>query len=238
MAKQSNVYVIGRKGNVVGSTWKGIAYLRFQPDNINQTKATKQSGENMGKASKIGAAFRHVFAPVLPQPKDRDMQNDFTGVIKKWLQTKPFEQSLPSTVLPYIESFDFNASADINGAFRVPLKLKTNEEEQLVLQMPAFVPKEKISAPCYTKAVDAHIIIATYSIASFSIIGSFQTALSIAYNNDTIPAQLFTAPFFLPKESLTTVLVALQYIAGKKGEEKIVQKIGWMPCGIVGGWVR
>ena len=237
MARQSNVYFIGRKSNVVGSTWKGIPYFRYHPDRINQSEATRQSGANMGKASKIGAAFRHVFAPVLTQPKDKNMQNDFTGVIKKWLQTKPFEQSLPSTVLPYIENFDFNLHSVLQGAFRVPFKLNTNAEEQLMLQMPAFVPKEKISAPGYTKTVNVHIIAATYSMTSFSMVGSFQTPLSIAYTNDTIPAQSFTTPYSLPQQSITMVLVALQYVAGRKGEEKMVEKIGWLPCGIVSGYV-
>jgi len=236
MAIQSNVYFIGRKGNVVGSTWKGIHYFRYHPDRINQSKATKESGANLGKASKIGAAFRQVFTPVLPQPKNKEMQNDFTGVIKKWLQTKPFEKSLPSTVLSYIDDFDFNTRCFIRGTFRVPIPLNTNAEAQLVLQIPEFVPKEKISAPGYTKAVNVHIIIATYSIASFSIIDSFQIALSVNYNNDTIPEQLFTTPYSLGKGSVTMVLFALKYLAGKKGEEKIVQDIQWMPCGIVGGW--
>ena len=237
MARQSNVYFIGRKSNVVGSTWKGIPYFRYHPDRINQSEATRQSGANMGKASKIGAAFRHVFAPVLTQPKDKNMQNDFTGVIKKWLQTKPFEQSLPSTVLPYIENFDFNLHSVLQGAFRVPFKLNTNAEEQLMLEMLAFIPKEKISAPAYTKTVNVHIITATYCMASFSMVDSFQTTLSIAYTNDTIPAQSFTTPYSLPQQSITMVLVALQYVAGRKGEEKMVEKIGWLPCGIVSGYV-
>jgi len=237
MARQSNVYFVGRMGNVVGSTWKGIAYFRYQPDHINQSEASKQSGANLGKASRIGAAFRRVFAPVLPQPKSRETENRFTGAIKKWLQTEPFEQSLPSTILPYIENFDFNLSSVLQGAFRVPFKLNTNAEEQLMLQMPAVVPKEKISAPAYTKTVNVHIITATYKMISFSMVGSFQTILSITYNNETIPAQSFTTPYSLPQQSITMVLVALQYVAGRKGEEKIVEKIGWLPCGIVSGYV-
>jgi hypothetical protein len=66
-------------GNVVGATWKGIPYLRYMPDKINQTGATRQSGANMGRASRMGAAFRKSFEPLLPQPKDRTAQNRFTG---------------------------------------------------------------------------------------------------------------------------------------------------------------
>jgi len=237
MAIQSNVYFIGRKGNVVGSTWKGIPYFRYHPDRINQSQATKKSGANLGKASKIGAAFRQVFTPVLPESKNKEMQNNFTGVIKKWLQTKPFERSLPSTILPYIDNFDFNTRSFIHDAFRTPLKLKTNTEEQLVLQVSAFVPKEKISAPGHTKTVNVHIIVATYGMNSCLMVGSFQTALSIAYNNDTISAQSYTTPYALPQQSITIALVALQYTAGRKGEEKIVRNLQWLPCGIMSGHV-
>jgi hypothetical protein len=62
-------------GNIVGSTWKGIPYLRYMPDKINQSKATKQSSANMALASRISAAFRKSFEPQLPQPKDRSTQN-------------------------------------------------------------------------------------------------------------------------------------------------------------------
>ena len=95
-------------------------------------------------------------------------------------------------MLSYIGNFDFNTDSVIHNKFRVPLKLKTNAEEQLVLQVPAFVPKEKISAPAYTKTVNAHIIVSTCSMNSLSMVNSFQTALSIAYNNDTIQAQSYT----------------------------------------------
>ena len=52
-----------------------------------------------------------------------------------------------------------------------------------------FNKKEKISAPGYTKTVNVHIIVSTYSMKSCLMVGSFQTALSIAYNNDTLSAQ-------------------------------------------------
>jgi hypothetical protein len=69
------------------------------------------------------------------------------------------------------------------------------------------------------------------------MVGSFQTAVSIAYNNDTISAQSYTTPYSLPQQSITIALVALQYTAGRKGEEKIVINLQWLPCGIVGAYV-
>jgi hypothetical protein len=220
MAIQSNVYFVGRMGNVVGSTRMGTPYFRYQPERINQSEATKQSGITLGKASKIGAAFRGVFEPVLPQPKDRDMQNDFTGVIKKWLQTNPFEKPLPATVLPFIKDFNFNLRSLIRERLRLPLALKTDQQEQLVLRMSAFVPDQKIDAPAYTKTVNMYIIAATYSIASFSTVDRFQIALSIAYNHNIIPAQSFTIPYQLPSESVTLVLAALQYSKGAKERKR------------------
>jgi len=43
VAIQTRIYFIGTMGNVVGSTWKGIPYMRYQPDTINQSEPTKKA---------------------------------------------------------------------------------------------------------------------------------------------------------------------------------------------------
>ena len=125
----------------------------------------------------------------------------------------------------------------ISETFSVPIALSTDAETQLVLQIPAFIPEEKIIAPAYTKSVNVHIVAATYNITSFSMADSFQSAFSFGYNGNQIPAQSSITLYALPEQSITMVLLAMQYIAGGKGKEKIVQDLRWRPCGIVGGYI-
>ena len=238
MARQTGVYFVGRMGNVVGSTWKGIPYFRFQPDNINQTAGTKQSADNMGKASTLGAAFRKMLLPVLPNAKDREMQNAFTGAIKMWLQTNPFQQRLPNVVLPHIAGFEFNKSSAFLQRCKVPIILKQNAQQQLVLKVSEFVPKQAITAPAYTKQIELKIIAACCNTRTATAINSFETAIAITYNDDLIPAQEFILPFTAPANSLTLVAGALQYTAGAINNTKTVTDMRWLPCGICSGWVK
>src|SRR5438128_2742363 len=146
MAKQTGTYFIGRYGNVVGSTWKGIPYLRYQPDKINQSKATRESVNYMAQASPIAAAFRKTFLQVMQQPKNREMQNRFNGAVKKWLHTKPFEQKLPAIQLPFLTGFEFNEYSLLSDRLHVPVTLQQSTLQILLLQIPSFISNKSIAA--------------------------------------------------------------------------------------------
>jgi hypothetical protein len=113
MARQSNVYFIGRKSNVVALHGRAFLIFVIILTELIKAKRPGKARANMGKASKIGAAFRHVFAPVLTQPKDKNMQNDFTGVIKNGCKLNPLNNHflqrccliLRTLILIYIQFF-------------------------------------------------------------------------------------------------------------------------------------
>jgi len=233
VAIQTRIYFIGRMGNVVGSAWKGIPYMCYQPDTINQSEPTKKSSANMGKASRIGAGLRRLFEHVLSQPLEKSVRDNFTGAIKKWLQTKPFEQTLSTTVLPFINGFEFNAKE----RFRVPLTLQTNMHGQLMLKIPAFISSQAIIAPAYTNAVNIDIAAACYNMNEFVPVGNYHTSVNITYNKIAIPEQVIPFPFSIPSGSITAVLITLKYLQRKKGIETIVQNLRWLPCGIGCGYV-
>jgi hypothetical protein len=231
MARQDGLYFKGRMGNVVGATWKGIPYLRYMPDKINQTGATRQSGANMGRASRMGAAFRKSFEPLLPQPKDRTAQNRFTGALKKWLQTKPFEQALPATALPHISGFEFNEASPAKARFRMHVTVEVNAQQQLLLKIGSFVPEQNIVAPAYTQTVNIKIAAASCHVDACTIAASYFEELSFPYNNDAIPSQTMSLPLQAEEKCVSLVLLALRYHTSKG----VVEDLRWWPCGIVAG---
>lgn len=234
MARQNGIHFIGRMGNIVGSTWKGIPYLRHMPEKINQSQATKQSCTNLAIASQIGAAFRKSFGPLLPQPTDRSMQNRFTGAIKKWLQTKPFEQPLPVTTLPYLTGFDFNEASPVQARFRVAVNLQENEERLWELHIASFVPERNIAVPACTKAVTINIAIASCHINSVAITQYYFHQLSISYDNNVVPGQFIPLPFCPEKGNVTLVLLSLQYCTSGG----MITDLPWLPCGVTAAYLK
>jgi hypothetical protein len=234
MARQNGIYFKGRMGNVVGSTWKGIPYLRYMPDKINQSQGTRQSVANMAYASRMGAAFRKSFEPLLPQPKDRLTQNRFTGALKKWLQTKPLEQALPVTMLPYLTGFEFNEVSPAQARFRVHAALEENEQQQLLLKIDSFIPVQNIVAPAYTKTVNIKIAVAGCHVDTCMITGNYFEELSFSYNDDTIPSQSISLAFQAWEGNVSLALLSLQYQSNKG----VITDLRWLPCGVVAGYLK
>ena len=155
----------------------------------------------------------------------------------QWLQTKPFEQTLPTTVLPFINGFEFNEQSAAKERFRVPLTLQTNMHGQLMLKIPAFISRQAIIAPAYTNAVNIDIAAACYNMNEFVPVGNYHKSVNITYNKIAIPEQVIPFPFSIPSGSITAVLITLKYLQRKKGIETIVQNLRWLPCGIGCGYV-
>lgn len=237
MARQVHSYFTGRKGNVVGSTWKGIPYLRFEPDEQKQSPATIESGKLLGLCSSMGAGFRKAFAAALQPVTTRQVENAFTGALKKWMQTKPFDGALPSIELPYLQYFEFSETTPLQNRMRVPVSVQQNGLPQPVLHIPAYIPAKAIAAPAYTTGVHVTIAAACCCITDKTITGSHTIQFAIAYDNTTVPAQHITLPFNPPLKSLTLVVIGLTYKVNKKGTQTTVTDKRWMPCGIAAGLV-
>ena len=163
------------------------------------------------------------------------MQNAFNGAVKKWLQTKPFEQKLPTTQLPFVTGFEFNKQSLLNDRLHLSITLQQTAQQELLLHIPSFIPTETIAAPAYTKQVNMNIIASCYHRSKAVITNTFESALTISYNNIFFPAQQIQLPFATVEHTTILVAVALQYVTTKK--ETLVQDLRWLPCSIVCGLV-
>jgi hypothetical protein len=238
MARQKDIYLTGRWGNIVGSSRYGKGYLRYQPNHIKQTSATIESSKMMGIASAMGAAFRREWKHVIPFTLPRVDENRFTGALKKWLQTQPFEGTHPANELPYITAFDFNEKDTLEQRVHVPLHLARVDHAGLELHIPALVPKQQVGAPAYTDLVTWTIAATCYHPASKSITGTYTTMFNMPYDNNHLPAQVIPLPVEMSAGTITLVLVSLRYRVKRKGVSVLTDEMRWLPCGIIGGWVE
>jgi hypothetical protein len=238
MAKQKGVFVTGRWGNIVGSTRYGVGYFRYQPDHINQTAATIESSKMMGIASAMGAAFRREWKGIIPFSIGRQIENRFTGTIKKWLQSQPFKSALPTNELLYLAGFDFNEIDTLKDRVHVPLQIQRSQQDGITLTIPSLVPKLQVGAPAYTTSITWKVAATCYHVASKAIAGTYNTTVDMPYNNNTIPPEVIPLPLEIGDDTVTLVLVSLQYRVKRKGVTTVNNEMRWLPCGIVGGWVE
>lgn len=216
----------------------GIPYERFQPDTIRQTNATIESSKLLGFCSRMGSDFRKEFEEVITPFKGRRLENRFTGALKKWLQTKPFEGTLPATHLPFVDHFQFNELDDLHDRLHVKIRLQEPWQDGWMLHIPAFAPAVSIGAPAYTTSVRFTVIAACYHIAARTIAVSHSVIFSVPYNDTFTQAQKIALSFIPPAKSITLVVVALQYIGIKNRPEQSNDDMRRRPCGVVCGWVR
>jgi hypothetical protein len=171
---------------------------------------------------------------LLPQPKGRAIQNRFTGAVKKWLQTKPFEQTLPPIATPYLSDFEFNEASPVEARFRVTVSLEEKEKQSLQLQVNSFVPTQNIVAPAYTETINLKMIVAQCQVDTCTVTANYFHELTVDYNSDTVAAQFISLPFAVQERSICLVLLLLQYYTGKA----MVTDMRWMPCGVVAAYMK
>ena len=112
----------------------------------------------------------------------------------------------------------------------------TEENKQagdvLQLHIPAFIPKEKIAAPAWTKRVECIIAAASCDLRNGVGNGKSIHAFTIPYNDTPLPVQNIELPVSMPAGSLIVVAVSLTYFVSKKSKQVATDNIGFMPWGL------
>lgn len=234
MGKQKDMKYVGRSGNVIYYELNGGYYIRKAPGKIKQTAATKIRSSNFAIAARANRVLRSLLQPVIPNPKDKKMQNRFGGAIMRWLQLQTPDQLEQADNLPYLGHFQFNDATSIPERWKVPLTVNKQIGDVLQLHIPAFIPKEKISAPAWTNRIEGTIVAASCNLKNSLSNGNSVQAFSIPYNNTWVPVQNIQLPVPMPVGSLVIVAVSLTYIVSKKRRQVPTDNIAFRPSGIVG----
>lgn len=234
MAKQQNMFYVGRKGNIVYYELNGGYYLRTVPSRVRQTAATKRRSSNFSVAVGAGRVLRALLLPAIPFPKDKKMQNDFGGAIMKWLKQETLNQLVPANHLPYIQDFQFNNKTDVRERWKVPLSVIKPDEGLLQLSVPAFVPVEKIAAPAGTVSVTCTVAAASCTLRNSLSNGDYCCSFNIPYTTEEMPARIVDLPVAMPAGSLVVVAVSLTCMVAGKNKTVPSGNIAFRAAGVVG----
>jgi len=235
MARQKKVILSGRIANVIFYEFRGKPCARATPARVKQTKATKASARQFGKASCMSRLLRSGLDSVLPDPKDKPMMYRLNNALLQWLLNyKPARNKL-TTDLPFIDQFEFNEESLLSERLKLPLTIDWTKPGKIILDIPKLNPRRDITAPAYTETVHWKIAVTSCSDDLTAVPRKYTTAVDMEYNDKLITVKRITLPFNVQKDEITVVAVGLNYEAAKRGSLQLVRDKQWLPVGVIGG---
>jgi len=233
MPSQINVQITGRIGNLIFYKLGDKYYSRSAPVKVKQTKATKKRATEFGKASRAGKSLRQQLLPVIPFPKDNQMQTRLVSAIFLWLKSNIGNSLQPCNPVPYVSNYQFTKGYTVTERWKVALRVTHPSEGMMELKIPAFVPSKALSAPANTFSVTSHIIAVGCNMENGVATGGFNTFLDFEYNDMEVPEQTIPLPIPTLGGSLVATVIFLEYIYMKNGYPQKTTNKAFMPAGVV-----
>lgn len=224
----------GRINNVVFYQLGNTPVARSVPAHVQQTKATKARSHNFGVTASAGRILRSYWQQLLPNPKDKKMQGRFSGAIAKWLGQANVQELPPQENLPFISGFQFNSETTIAERLRLPLAV-TATAGGLLIDLPAFIPTQCITAPVRTVNVELLFAAAACGLQQNEYRGGAEAQLQIPYNGNQQPAQQLVLAVPVATGSLLVTVAAIRYTLTNGTVE---QRAAFLPAGVLDArWV-
>ena len=234
MARQGNIKLRGRAGNIIYYDWNEIPCMRTKPIVVKQTANTKASAKTFGKGSKVGNTMTNTFKPVIPFLINNRSRNYFVTAINSWLHTNPLNTSALLDDLFPITGYQFNEQTSLNARLKLSLSVTRTVDNTLLFSVPAFDPVKAIVAPANTVSVEMCIVACSCDMNSGDY--SFEKSgakMEIDYVSEQLPAQQIELPAKATQGYLALVMVALKYTINRKGNLVVTNDMRWRPAGIV-----
>ncbi len=233
MGIQTNLYYQGTQGNLVFYELNGGFYMRAKPSVVRQTAATRACAGTFGAAVRMAKNIRAAIAPVLPNPRDRQIMNRLNTSMYKWLLTAPLDNSANYQPVPALTGFSFNEETALSERLKLQLDVNWLEPGGPMLEIPAMNPTRDIIAPAHTVSVTLQIETASCRLSDGAITGTCSKTIIIPYKTMMLPAQNIMLPIAPSPIALVVIAASLRYVVGSKRGSAIVNRSSWMPAGIV-----
>ena len=166
------------------------------------------------------------------------MQIAVRMALLKWMKEGPVPSEPPGNNIPFISELSFNEAAVLKKCLDTPPTLTLNQPGELALHIPAMVPTSAFDAPGETDYIRLTTAVACCDITTGKAIDSNSSDITIPYNGTGIPSKTISLPVQMPVNSLTMVVVALEYFSTTNGISSLIQTKRFRPSEVVGGVVR
>lgn len=230
MAKQTNLYFKGRWGKLVFYDRLGEPVMRTQAENVKQAPASIVRSSNLGTASAAASALRKQLLPLLPFPTDASMQKGLCSAFIRWLGRDDPASLPPCNPVPFLNWFSFNTASSIGERFKVATVVTQPASNTVKVAIPAFVPRDVITAPVHTVSINCLIAAASVNLQQGLPLGSSLEQFTVPWNETAVAAQSILLPVPTGPHILTVTAARLQY---RLGNGNYYSQPAFMPAGIL-----
>jgi hypothetical protein len=227
MAKQDGAFANGRIGNVIFYRWKGIACARSIPTRVKQTKATRQSAKDFGRAVQLSRHLRGYLSPCLPNYKSKEVMHTMNAALLSWLR-----QENPEEDISFI-GLEFNEKSTLSSKLKQQPVVDFSKKGKIIISFPRLKIPEQIPAPSNTTSVRMDIGAVGLILSDFQVPAFTSASVEIPYKDGLLPEMKKELAFNCKPGSLNVVAMSLHYIATKYSEVKEVVDPRWLPAAII-----
>jgi hypothetical protein len=116
------------------------------------------------------------------------MQGKFSGAFAKWLALRDVLSILPTNEIPFVSGFPFNPETSIAERCKIPFAVSQATANELLVQLPAFVPSAAIIAPANTIALEFTFAAASCMLSNGAVLGADVKKIIIPYQHQMVNA--------------------------------------------------
>lgn len=235
MARVNNNGISGVVGNFIFYTVNGVNYVRSKPA---KGKHKRNQPENVqttvfGTVSKYGSPMiTQLGKYLLYHPKLPDYNR-----ARGWMRNQYAANYLASAwpITAYNEGIcKINNAVDIRDCLFVDVSITTNQQQQLVVEIPALNPTKQIKAPLHTKKVSikAIVVASNFGADAPSTVAAAEQQTYL-YEDVIVPATSLVLATTYQPSAIAIVALALEYTVWLSGKEVVVTDDAWLPAAII-----
>jgi hypothetical protein len=194
MARQTNLKLVGRHGNLRFYKRYEEYYIKSIPRNIKQSKATKACSGCFGKSNTLAGIVRQLLLPALADKNIMDKRNELHLPLYQWLLTDPLKNTSPQDDISPITGYEFNSISAFSQRFKKMLSIERLTGGNLGLTIPSLNPGKDIIAPAGTQSVQLFIASGSCNPRKNTTVACYSTSIIYPYTDTMIPEQKILLP--------------------------------------------
>ena len=225
MAYQIDTEFTGTIENLIFYKRNGKFLIRTIPV---QAMASQITAKAFGKASSKAKTLRTLLSPLIPFPKDRNMQYRLTTAIQAFLAVlKTGAELQPEN--NKLSGFRFIQTSDFNNCLKIPISISMLPGGNISFTVPEMNPLDSITAPAGTSRVELQIMAVTFQANHNQSYAGIPETHLILYTNTIQQAWNFVIETKARPGSIIVIAAALRYWK----EDMEIKKEGFMPVEIL-----
>ena len=213
MAFQKDTKYVGRQGNVIAYERLDDYLIRTVPI---QAANSKKTAAAFGLAASVAKDLRISLSPVIPNPRNKDMQNRLTAAMRLFLSKADEGESADPLINP-LTQFRFMEGSSLTDFLWFPLDIGEYQAGKIPVGMPAIRPAEAIVAPAGTVSVQIRIMAVAFHPGNGKNNAGDAHLIEIPYTEDIQNSVNISLDCTAAPEGIVAVAASLRFLsAGRK----------------------